>query len=202
MWVIQISGRRLQLRRQSSSKRSKWEAAQQVLVESISKKTRKNYSRKEKLKVAKISTKRTRGFQWIQRRWCVGWKLRNNLRQQQKEASEWNSDRRVQYPELEAKLYVDIGVHGSAEERIEGERMVVLSMCEADSHWAGARYQLQIFQCIVCGLQEMPPNKHEASHHTCQKISVRLYRGFIATFAEKQLRESKLDLWVNELHAK
>jgi hypothetical protein len=39
------------------------EAAQQVLVESISKKTRKSYSRKEKLMVAKISTKRTRGFQ-------------------------------------------------------------------------------------------------------------------------------------------
>ena len=41
-------------------------------------------------------------------------------------------NRRAQYPEMEAKLY--IGVQGSAEEGIEGERTVVSSMCKADSH--------------------------------------------------------------------
>ena len=76
--------------------------------------------------------------------------------------SKWvNFDRRAQYPEMEAKSFME---YKALEEGIEGEGMMVSSTWEANFHRDGARHQLPIFQWMIFGLQETPPNKHKASH--------------------------------------
>ena len=80
--------------------------------------------------------------------------------------------------------------------------MVVSSTCEADSHRAGARYQLPIFQWMVFRLQETPLSEPPTPARKSQRISVWLFSVFIVTSAEKQLRVSRSDLWANGLHAK
>ena len=81
-------------------------------------------------------------------------------KQQRKQVSELQQESAVPRDGSE----VVHGVQRALKEGIGGERMVVSSMCKAGSHRAGARYQLPISRWMVFGLQEMPPNKHEASH--------------------------------------
>ena len=71
-------------------------------------------------------------------------------------------DRRAQYSEMEAKLYMEY--KRATKERAEGEGVVVSIACEADSYRVGARDQFSIFGWVVFGLQEVPSNKHEVSH--------------------------------------
>ena len=143
------------------------EAVQQVLDESTSKKGRKSYSR-EKLKVVKYYHDNGKNLYKTCKRFSMNsksvmrWvKDEEKIRGSNKGSKQVNYDRRAQYPEMEAKLFME---YKAAEEGIKGEGMVVSPACEANSHQTGARHQLPIFQWMVFGLQEMPPNKHEASY--------------------------------------
>ena len=91
------------------------EAVQQVLVESTSKKTRKSYSREEKLKVVKYYHDNGKNLYQTCKRFSMNsksvmrWvkdeeKIRGSSSKGSKRVK---FDRRAQYPEMEAKLYME-----------------------------------------------------------------------------------------------
>ena len=186
------------------------EMAEQVFVDATSKKARKSYSREEKLKVVKNYHDNGKNLYRTCKRFSMNSKTvmrwvkdEEKIRGSSKGSKRVKFDRRAQYPEMEAKLYLEYKELRKKGLKVKGwwfrlRAKQILTELESDTNFQFSngwfldfkkRHRISMrWATNTC--QREPDDKHSAVQH------------FHRNIRRKQLRESRLDLWANGLHAK